>query len=227
MNRFACVVVVSLASLLIGCSSTPTVNMKEPRRVVGTENDVRVDAEVYADVLSSGGSVPFKYAITNQRNGIIAIADLDPQTSYDSETQTVTVNIGTEIPGTEALPRLILIKPGETKNFATAARMIFINALSPLNREGLPRALRLKLNFLNETQPFVKLIDIPEKSVRDPQLAASLFNTWVDRNETVITGSLPMHWGARAPAEVTSSDQPVNGRRRRVPGTPGGIPSPP
>ncbi len=222
MNRFACVVVVSLASLLIGCaSSAPTVDMKEPRRVVGTESDVRVDAEVYGDSITSGGAVVFKYDVTNQRSAMIAVADLVPETSYDPETQIVTVNIGTEIPGDQFLPRLILIKPGEKKSFATSARMMFISAQNPLNRAAIPRALRLKLNFLNETQPFVKLIEIPDKAVHDPQLAAELFPKWVDRNESVVTSSLPMHWGVRDANDGFTQPTTPSGRRSRVPRTPG------
>lgn len=222
MKRFSCVVVAAFAALLLGCaSSAPTVDMKEPRRVVGTESDVRVDAEVYGDSMASGGSVTFKYAVTNQRSGMIAIADLIPEATYDPETQTVTVEIGTEVPGDEFLPRLILVKPGEKKSFATTARMMFISSQNPLNRMAIPRALRLKVNFLNETQPFAKLIEIPEKAVHDPQLAAELFPKWVDRNESVVTSSLPMHWGVRDAGEVPPPQPPTSTRRRgRVPGQP-------
>ena len=218
MKRFTCVAVAALASLLVGCaSSSPTVDMKEPRRVVGTESDVRVDAEVYGDSITSGGSVAVKYAVTNLRSGMIAIADLLPETTYDPETQMVTVEIGTEVPGDQFLPRLILVKPGEKKSFATNARIMFISSQNPLNRSAIPRALRLKVNFLNETQPFVKLIDIPEKAVHDPQLAADLFPKWVDRNESVITSSLPMHWGVRDMGEPVANQPTATGRRGRVP----------
>lgn len=201
-----------------GCSTTKPIDMKESRRVVGTENGVRVDAEVFGDSLSSNTSVALKYDITNQRATPILVADLIPQANYDSETQTVTVDIGTEIPGGQFLPRLIPIASGEKKSFATGVHVVIAaaNAASPW--QPRPNALRLKINFLGETKPFEKLIAIPEKAVHDPRLADQLFSKWVERNETVVTNPLPMRWNA-APAEEAT---PMANPRRpggRHPGT--------
>src|SRR2546430_10988465 len=107
--------------LLFACTSTKPVNMSEPRRVVGTESDVRVDAEVYGDRLGPSVNVPVKYDITNHRQTTILIADLIPESTYDPDTHTVTIGIGAEIPGEEFLPRLIPIRPGEKKSFSTSA----------------------------------------------------------------------------------------------------------
>src|SRR5438132_14143662 len=93
-----------LLFLAIACASSKPVDMKEPRRVVGTENDVRVDAEVYGDKLAPNVTLPLKYDITNHRPLTILIADLLPESSYDPETHTVTVTIGAEIPGEHFLP---------------------------------------------------------------------------------------------------------------------------
>src|SRR5216684_52359 len=89
----------AVALTLWSCaSSSPTVDLNESRRVVGTDNDVRVDAEVWGDRLASSIAVPIKYDITNLRSGSIAVAELIPITSYDPETQIVTVSIGSEVP---------------------------------------------------------------------------------------------------------------------------------
>ena len=63
-----------LALLLVAaaCASAP-VNMNEPRRLVGTENDVRIDAEVIGDQLSPTTRLPIKYDITNNRATPIAL----------------------------------------------------------------------------------------------------------------------------------------------------------
>jgi hypothetical protein len=186
--------------------------MSEPRRVVGTDNDVRIDAEVIGDRLGPNVTVPIQYDITNNRRMTILIADLIPESTYDPETHMVTISIGAEIPGEEFLPRLIPIRPGERKSFKTAAHVnIVANMASPWVPR--PNALRLKVNFLSDPAPFEKLISIPEKAVRDPALAAQLFTKWVEGNETVFTNSLPMRW-ANAYSD-DPADQTTPGRRRR------------
>src|SRR5881628_1222527 len=112
-----------LLLILAACSTTKPVNMSEPRRVVGTENDVRIDAEVYGDTLSPNVNIPIKYDITNHRSTAILVADLLLQANYDPETLTVTVDIGSEIPGEQFLPRLISIPSGGRKSFSAAAHV--------------------------------------------------------------------------------------------------------
>jgi hypothetical protein len=186
-----------LALTATGCATSRPVDLAESRRVLGTENQVRVDAEVWGDRLSSASTVTFRYDITNQRAGSIAIAELMPVTSYDPETQTVTVDIGSDVPGENFLPRLIVIGPGEKKSFSGVAR---VNVLLPAERASAPavrypNALQLKLNFLNDPQPFAQLVGMAERGVHDPKLAAALFPQWLDRNEVVLTNTLPMRWG--------------------------------
>jgi hypothetical protein len=200
-----------LAFLVGACASTKPVDMKEARRVVGTENDVRVDAEIYGDRLGPSITIPLKYDITNHRPTPILVADLIPESNYDPETHTVTVTIGAEIPGEQFLPRLIPIQPGERKSFTSAVRIVIVaNTSSPwLPR---PNALRFKINFLGDPKPFEKLISIPEKAVHDPQLAEQLFPKWVEGNETVFTNSLPMRWVTGV--EETPATPPTRRGRR-------------
>ena len=199
-----------LAACATAIKSGP-VNQNEPRRVVGTDNDVRIDAEVFGDALGAAVTLPLKYDITNSRQATIAIADLVPETTYDEETQTVTISIGSEVPGATLLPHLISIKPGEKKSFSTIARVnIMMPARTPLTR--IPRALRLKVNFLDDTTQFEKLMEMPEKGVYDPKLADELFPKWLERNETVYTNSLPMRWELPPPEDQNPASR--RGRRR-------------
>ncbi|HEY3057299.1 MAG TPA: hypothetical protein VGK31_15340 [Thermoanaerobaculia bacterium] len=203
------------ATLLLFSCATATkntpVNQNEPRRVVGTDNDVRIDAEIFGDRLQSAISIPFKYDITNSRSGPIAIADIIPETNYDPDTQTVTVNIGSEVPGEQLLPRLIRIAPGEKKSFSTVARVnILMPSETPVSR--IPRQMRIKVNFLDDTAQFEKLIAIPERGVYDPKLADELFPKWLERNETVYTNALPMRWTVQP--EEPAATPARRGRRR-------------
>lgn len=197
MVRIGRPVVALLLLLAAGCASAP-VNLDEPRRVLGTENDVRVDAEVWGDRLSQSSAVRFRYEVTNERPTSIAIAELIPNATYDPDTRAVTIDLGSEVPGEEFLPRLVVIGPGEKRSFESVAH---VNILLPQNRSSAPltpypNALQIKLNFLNDPKPFDKLIGIPERAVHDPQLAAELFPKWLERNEVLLTNTLPMRWGA-------------------------------
>lgn len=224
MKRTAAPLLLLSSLLLASCaSSSKPVDMTEARRVVGTENLVRVDAEIYGDKLTTNGSIPMKYDITNDRQTTILIADLVPQATYDPDTQTVIVALGSEVPGQSLLPRLIPIQPGEKKTFSTAARVTILlpNASSPVMR--FPNALRVKLNFLgDETKPFEKLVAINEKAVHDPQLADELFPKWLEQNETVVTNALPMRWAGNAidrgglpPIDASTPASTRAARRRR------------
>lgn len=183
--------------------------------MVGTENDVRVDAEIYGDTLTRNTTIGLKYDVTNHRGATILIADLIPNTTYDAETQTVTVELGSEIPGQQFLPRLIPVAPGEKKSFAAGAHVVIAQPAGPNPWAIRPRALRLKLNFLGGSTPaiFEKLISIPERAVHDPKLAAELFPKWVETNETVFTNALPMRWSG-APSEDVAPTAASPGRRR-------------
>ena len=192
-------------------STTQSVDMKEPRRVVGTENDVRVDAEVYGDTLAPNVNIPIKYDITNNRATTILVADLIPNATYDPETQTVTVDIGSEIPGEEFLPRLVSVPSGGKKSFNGSAHVSILHNPNATPFAPRPNGLRIRVNFLGDTKPFEKLIDIPERAVRDPELAKTIFTKWVEGNETVLTNTLPMRWRAATPTE----EAPAPASRRR------------
>jgi hypothetical protein len=211
--------------LLLAASCNPTtapapattpgrINMKQARRMVGTENNVRVDAEIYGEDLRQGVSIAIKYEVTNQRSTPILIADLIAQSNYDPDTRTVTIDVGSEIPGEEFLPRLISIPSGERRTFNTGAN---INVHMPANSPWTPkpRALQLRVNFLGDPAPFAMLVGIPERAVRDRKLADELFPKWVERNETVTTNALPMRWQDSGSSGV---DDGVPARRRRGPG---------
>jgi hypothetical protein len=204
---------IALVLLTAGCAST-TVDMTEPRRIVGTENSVRVDAQVTGEEVGPGAQIPITYEITNQRSTAIAVADLVPETSYDRDSHTFTVSIGSEVPGNQLVPRLVAIAPGEKKTFSTVARLVSV--LPPRGADPRvnmqPAEFRLKLNFLGDTAPFQKLIGLKENAIADSKLADELFPLWLERNEVVYTNAVPMRWGAR-PRE-SAAEQRIPARRR-------------
>lgn len=209
-NTLVCGVLLSLG--LIGCAST-AVDMAEPRRIVGTLDSVRIDAQVSVDQVSPGTHIPITYEITNQRDKAIAVAELLPDTSYDAESHTFTVSIGSEVPGNTMLPRLVVIEPGEKKTFSTMARVIYVVPPRGDPQDRAPAGFRLKLNFLGDTEPFRELIGIKEVAVSDAKLADVLFPLWLERNEVVYTNAIPMRWATRAREIGVSPDRRTPGRR--------------
>lgn len=203
---------VLLASLFAAACATAPVDLSEERRVVGTEAGVRLDGFIQGDALGPSNAIPFKYDITNERPHPIAIADLIPSTTYDPESRTVTVNLGSEVPGAQFLPRLISIAPGEKKTFSGTIRVqVLPEAPGDPRVAAPPRTLQLRLNFLGDVQPFAELVGIPQRAVNDPQLADRLFPLWLERNEVVLTGTVPMRWRP-------STESPLSAARKR-PGT--------
>ena len=194
----------------------PPQNLAEERSIIGTENGVRVEAHVYGDQLQQATNVTVNYDIINDRHTAVAIADLIPMSSYDPEIQTVTLEIGSEVPGEQFLPRLVIIPAGSRKSFTAAAHVGVIHP-SDAHFKRVPNALRVKVNFLGDTRPFEKLIGISERVVHDPQLANELFPQWVERNEIVMTNTLPMHWSMAGAEGPPGADWPaprsVSGRR--------------
>jgi hypothetical protein len=199
-----------LAINIVACATTKPVDMNEPRRVVGTENAVRIDAEIIGEEVQNGAHVPITYSITNERQVPIAVADLIPTTSFDPETQTITVAIGSEVPGMATVPRLIVVEPGETKTFNTMARLVFaLPRSSDAHRMAPVTDLRLLVNFLGDTSgDFQKLIGIPERAIADPELAESLFPLWLERNEVVFTNSVPMRWKGSGGGDQSGTPAP-------------------
>lgn len=183
------------ALLFTSCASTG-VDMEEPARVLGREDDVRVDAQFSARSYAQGSNVSVVYEIENLRPTPIAFASLIPETSYEPETGVFTVTVGSEVPGNELIPRLIEIKPGERVTFTAGTRLIVLGSREGFGRP--PHEIRLKLVYLNDSEPFRELIGIPETAIQDKALADRLFPLWIAHTGTVTTNAAPIVWGARS-----------------------------
>ena len=180
-SSIAFLALVAAASLTTSCA-TADAGRDEPRRVVGTSTDVRVDAQLVA----RGSQVHIRYQIENRRSRAIAIAEVQPEVSYDGS-GVITVRVGSEIPGDSHLPRLVEIKPGERRSFVAGASVGRFTQPRSSARE-----MRLKVVFLNAVDPFSELVGIAGRTVDDPQLAAQLFDPWLEHHDVVTTNSVPL-----------------------------------
>jgi hypothetical protein len=193
--RVALSVIFLLALGLSGCASGG-VDMDEKSRVLGVENGVRVDAQFFG-MTGSGRSATISvvYEIENQRPAPIAFADMVPVSSYDSESGTFAVIVGSEVPGSELLPRLIEIKPGERVSLSASARLV-VDLIDSQVGGRPPRDIRLKVVYLEDVEPFRELIGIPEVAVRDPRRADELFMPWMEKTRSVTTNAVSLGAGS-------------------------------
>lgn len=183
-----------VVSVLGSCASSASVDLTEPRRVLGRENDVRLDAQIFNERLAPNTTVRIVLDVTNERPEPIAIADIVSYTTFDPETTTLTVHVGSEVPGNRLLPRLIEIAPGQKHSQSFAAPIPPIREATG-GRPIVPRQLRIKLNYLENTGPFQELVGISERAVADSTRADELFDQWVEASRTIDTNTLPIEWG--------------------------------
>jgi hypothetical protein len=189
------------------------VDMKEPHRAVGRENDVRIDAQLLSDVVQSGAPIAITYQIQNFTDHAVAIAEKSSAASYDAETQTITVELGSEIPPHGELPRMAMIGPGEKKTFQAATTIH--GAMARIGRLG-PRFVRIKVSVLRNILPFRDLI---ERQQRLPAggatpLSDHLFEQWLDGNDTIYLNALPIRYEKRSGSSFDASQsRGVSGSR--------------
>src|SRR5688572_24889740 len=148
---------VALTVLLIAVATAAEaakVNMRDPRRAVGREDDVRVDAELAQDSVSSHSTLGVTYQIQNLTEAPIAFADKTSEASYDPETQTITVAFGAEVPEDETMPHMVIIAPGEKKTFRGSGTVTIATPSVRTPWLPIPRFVQIKVTVLRDVKPF-------------------------------------------------------------------------
>jgi hypothetical protein len=191
-SRIAVAVAVFL--LISSTANAAGVDFKDPRRALGREDDIRVDAQMLQETLSPGSAISVTYQVENLTSAPIAIADKVAGASFDPDSLTITVSIGAEIPEGTAMPHLTTIPPGQKRAFriGAAAQVLVANARSPWAR--VPRFVQIVVNVLHDLKPFANLIDQQAKSAVAPPLPNDLFDTWVASVSSVELNVLPVRW---------------------------------
>jgi hypothetical protein len=174
-------------------ASAARVDMNDPRRALALDDDVRIDAQLGDDTISSGSSVNITFQVQNNSRQPVAIATKVTDSAYDSDSQTVTISIGSEIPDGAIMPHLAVIKPGEKKTFTAlaAVRIVMPAARSPF--VAYPRYVQVKVNVLRDISAFADLI-AQQHDAAQPRLPDSLFETWIQNNDAVFLNAIPVHW---------------------------------
>jgi hypothetical protein len=171
------------------------VDMKDPRRALGREDDIRVDAELFQDVVSGSSPLSVTYQIKNLTEAPIAVADKVTAVSYDDDSQTITLEIGAEIPAT-TMPHLVVIAPGTKKTFTAGGTFNMPVANNRLAR--VPLYFQVRVSVLRDIAPFRELITQAAEPGAKVALPEALFDPWLDANDNIFCNSIPIHWTASA-----------------------------
>lgn len=165
--------------------------LKEMKSAVGTDDNVKVEAHLYAGDVNPSSVVQIICTVQNERPDPILVADLNTQTDYDPDSRTITVTLGSEIPINNSVSKLVRVDPGQTREFKKGARMNVFPATQS-RMMPVPMFVRLKVNFLGAIQPFLSLLT----GKADMQAAArQIFPAWIEHNEAIETNTIPIRWG--------------------------------
>jgi len=185
-----------LAAATLACATAVQaahVDMTDPRRALAVDDDVRIDAQLTQDAVSSSAPIGITFQLQNNSKQPVAIADKTADSSYDADTRTITLSIGSEIPDAAAMPRLSVIKPGETRTFTTAiqVRLALPNVRSPF--VAYPHYAQIKVNVLRNIEAFASLI-AQQRPNFSPPMSDALFDTWVQNNDAIFLNAIPVYW---------------------------------
>ncbi|HEX6642024.1 MAG TPA: hypothetical protein VF215_12975, partial [Thermoanaerobaculia bacterium] len=70
-------------------ASAASIDMDDPRRTVGREDDVRIDAQLIQDTVSPGSAIGVTWQIQNLSDSPIAVAEKVVAATYDADSRTI------------------------------------------------------------------------------------------------------------------------------------------
>ena len=193
VSRFFAAVSVSL--LISAAASAAHVDMNDPRRALGREDNIRVDAELLQDSISASSPLSVTYQIENLTQQTIGVADKVSDVSYDPDTSTITLSIGAEVPTGTNMPHVTTIGPGKKRVFSAGG---LVHIAVPRQRTpwtAVPRYVQIKVNVLRDVTAFAAQLDQQAKSPAPVPLPNDLFDKWVGASDSVFLNSIPVRWG--------------------------------
>lgn len=183
------------------------VDMSDPRRALGLEDDVRVDAQLIQDTVSSGSPVGITYQVQNLTRQAIAIADKLCDVSYDSDSRTITLSVGSEVPKGGEMPHLTLIPAGEKKTLTTGAILHITTPADHSPFVSVPQFVEIHVSLLREVTPFHSLIEEQSRAATPVMLTDQQFDQWLQSNDTIFLNAIPVHYTAGPKSNLTDASQ--------------------
>jgi hypothetical protein len=185
------------ATILATTLHAASIDMNDPRRSVGREDDVRVDAQLLTDTVSAGTPIGVTWQIQNFTDSQVAVATRVVDATYDEDSRTITLSIGSEVPQDGNMPAMVVIEPGEKKVFRAAATARVAPAATR-SRNGAPRFVQVKVSILRNLAPFLSLLARQSPTARPESLSDELFEQWFESTDTIFLNTLPVQWNAQS-----------------------------
>jgi hypothetical protein len=184
----------AIALLSTSAAFAGGIDMDDPRRTVGREDNVRIDAQLIQDTVTPGSAIGVTYRIENASATPVAVADRVSDATYDSDSQTITVSIGSEVPKDGKMPHVVTVAPGETKLFRTGVTPS-LGAAATRATLAPPRYVQIKVSILRNLAPFAHLIARQSRTAQE--LPDELFDRWFESNDTIFLNAVPVRFSAR------------------------------
>jgi hypothetical protein len=195
-----------LITLIATAGNAAKVNMNDPRRAVGAEDDVRVDAQLTNEVVSTGAPLGVTFQIYNLSPRTVAVADKVCEASYDGESRTITLSVGSEVPKGGELPRLVTIPPGEKRTFTTGANVNLRPTLAK-QRMTTPAFVQIKVNVLRDVTPFAALMERASRASTTTVLSDAEFDEWLSANASIELNVIPVRYHVAEQSRANDASQ--------------------
>lgn len=193
------------AIVLLPSAFADSIDMDDPRRTVGREDNVRVDAQLIQDTVSPGSPIGITYQIENSSPTPIGFADKVSDASYDVDSRTITVSIGSEVPADGKMPHVVIVAPGEKKIFRTGVTPA-LGAAAARSSLAPPRYVQIKVSILRNLAPFAHLIASQTNVAQ--VLPDDLYDRWFESNDTIFLNAVPVRFSVRRnPGGFAGADQ--------------------
>ena len=190
-------IIAAIVLIYAAAASATSIDMDDPRRALGREDGVRIDAQLNQDTVSPGSALGVTYQIENLSDAPVAVADRVTTASYDSDSGTITLAIGSEVPQDGRMPHVVKIAPGEKKIFRTGATPMLNTAAVRASLGGAPRFVQVKVTILRDLEPFASLITKQVGARPGEVLSDELFDRWFEANDTILLNAVPVRYSAR------------------------------
>lgn len=191
-----------LSSLLLTVAAAAAdIDMDDPRRALGREGDVRIDAQLMRDSVTAGAPVVVTYQIHNLSTSAVAIAHKESDASYDEDNRTIVLSVGSEVPPDGNMPQMTLIPPGEKKVLTAAATPALRAAAMRPTMAIVPRFVQVKVAILRDVRPYMQLIQSQNGRTKH-RLSDALFDQWFESNDTIYLNTVPVRYTAPAASDI-------------------------